>query len=331
CYNAPDPGDDMVEVEYVLTGEKHLRSVSADCSDRRDGCLVPTLDPCQNPVTGEDCNPYWFVRMDENRSRFSRPGSYTAADNTTTNYNLYYLQAGTNARRDIASYTKGGADADANTDLQWVTPASLRFQLADYSDIAVAEDGSRFFFLEVEPTAGSSENGFDLWAGPVSEYPVPKEVNARNVYLLREGLDRHSSGGIVITSIGYLPLNVNVDTTFTVTLAYIPPDAAGVFLNVANFDNDCPCGSACAQALAAPRCSGWGCRGLDFYLEGVPSFHEYGIISTGNQWGENRFQIPQTFFGGYLKAVYYTSQYDTSSWRAEYEGVVDSTFVRLIK
>jgi Flp pilus assembly protein TadG len=331
CYNAPDPGDDMVEVEYVLTGEKHLRSVSADCSDRRDGCLVRTQDPCQNPTTGEDCNPYWFVRMDENRSRFGEPGSYTAdPHNTTTRFSLYYLDEN-NGRHDIASYTKGGADSDADTDLQWVTPANLRFQLSDYPDVAVAENDSRSFFLEVEPTAGSSENGFDLWAGPVSAYPVPKEVNARNVYLLRYGLDRHDSGGIVITSIGYLPLNVNVDTTFTVTLAYIPPEAAGVYINVDNFDNDCPCGGRCEQALPAPRCGGWGCRGLDFYLEGVPSFHEYGIISTGNQWGENRFQIPENFFGGYLKAVYLTSQYDTSSWRAEYEGVVDNTFVRLIK
>ena len=335
CYNKPNPGDNRVEVEYVQTGEKYLRQVSPPCSDRRDGCLVPTQDPCRNPVTNELCNPYWFVRMDENRyynaSGGSTPSSYTASYNTTTRYTLYYLSQGDNVKHVIASYTKGGADSDAGTDLQWVTPANFRFRLSDYPDVAVAEDGSRSFFVEVEPTAGYSENGFDLWAGPASPYPVPKDVNQRNVYLLRNGLDRHDSGGVVVTSIGYLPLNVNVDTTFTVTLAYIPPEAAGVYINVANFDNDCPCGSNCAASLPAPRCSGWGCKGLDFYLEGVPGFHEFAIISRGNQWGENRFQIPENFFGGYLRAVYYTSQYDTSSWRAEYEGIVGNTFVRLIK
>ena len=314
CYNAPNPGDGMVEVEYVQTGEKHLRSLPSG-ADRRDGCLVPTQDPCQNPLTGEPCNPYWFLRMDENRSRFGRPGSYTSSTNTTTRYTLYYLSEGDNVKHTIASYTKGGADSDANTDLQWVTPAGFRFRLSDYPNVATAEDGSRSFFLEVEPTAGSSENGFDLWAGPVSTYPVPKEVNARNVYLLREGLDRHDSGGIVITGIGYLPLNVNTSTTFTITFGYIPPEAAGVYMRVYNFDNDYP----------------YLGQSLDFYLEGVPDFHVNGVLSRGNQWAMNRFQIPENFFGGYLRARYDTTQYDTSSWRLEYEGVVGNTFVRLIK
>jgi hypothetical protein len=329
CYNEPNPGDDMVEVTLVGGGTV-LRALPSECQDeapnqdRKDGCLVPTGDPA---------NEHWFLRMDENRSRFGEPGSYTASYNTTTSYTLYYMDAN-NARHDLATYTKGGASSDANTDLLWTTPAGFFPYVEATSpnyccpNIAVAEDGSRNLFLEVEPTAGSSENGFDLWAGPLRL--IDKDVNYRNVRLL-EDPDLQSSGGVVITSIGYLPLNVNVDTMFTVTLAYIPPEAAGVYINVANFDNDCPCGNDCEAEEEAPRCSGWGCKGLDFYLEGVPNFHEYGIISRGNQWGENSFQIPEIFFGGYLKAVYYTSKYDTSSWRAEYEGVVGSTFVRLIR
>jgi len=256
--------------------------------------------------------------MDENRyydGSGGTPSSYVSAYNTTTRYTLYYLSEGDNVKHTITSYTKGGADSDANTDLQWVTPAGFRFRLSDYPNVATAEDGSRSFFLEVEPTAGSSENGFDLWAGPVSTYPVPKEVNARNVYLLREGLDRHDSGGIVITGIGYLPLNVNTSTTFTITFGYIPPEAAGVYMRVYNFDNDYP----------------YLGQSLDFYLEGVPDFHVNGVLSRGNQWAMNRFQIPENFVGGYLRARYDTTQYDTSSWRLEYEGVVGNTFVRLIK
>ncbi|MCR4405954.1 MAG: pilus assembly protein TadG-related protein [Anaerolineae bacterium] len=319
CYNKPNPGDNMVEVEYVQTGEKHLRTISPPCSDRRDGCLVPTQDPCVNPTTGESCNPYWFVRMDENRIYSSanggRPSSYTASSNTTTRYTLYYLSEGDNVKHVIHSYTKGGADSDANTDLQWVTPEGFRFRLSDYPDVAVAENGSRSFFLEVKPTAGASENGFDLWAGPSASLLPIKDVNERNVYLLREGLEHHSSGGIVITGIGYLPLNVNTSTAFTITFGYLPPEAAGVYMRVHNFDNDYP-------SLG---------QSLHFYLEGVPDFHVVGALSGGNEWRMNRFQIPENFFGGYLRARYDTTQYDTSSWRLEYEGVVGSTFVRLIK
>ena len=309
CYNVPNPGDGMVEVEYVQTGEKHLRSLPSGAS-RQDGCLVPTQDPCQNPLTGEPCNPYWFLRMDENRVRFGRPRFYRPSSNTTTRYTLYYLSEGDNVKHTIASYTKGGADSDADTDLQWVTPEGFRFRLSDYPTVASAEDGSRSFFLEVEPTAGSSENGFDLWAGPVSTYPVPKEVNARNVYLLREGLDRHDSGGIVITGIGYLPLNVNADAAFTFTLNYIPLEAAGAEVRVYNFDTDYP----------------YLGQNLDFYLEGVPDFHEVGVLSRGNEWATSRFQIPEEFSGGYLWARYDSTEYDTSTWRLELEyGVPESS------
>ena len=248
--------------------------------------------------------------MDENRVRFGRPRFYTPSSNTTTRYTLYYLSEGDNVKHTIASYTKGGADSDADTDLQWVTPEGFRFRLSDYPTVASAEDGSRSFFLEVEPTAGSSENGFDLWAGPVSTYPVPKEVNARNVYLLREGLDRHDSGGIVITGIGYLPLNVNADAAFTFTLNYIPLEAAGAEVRVYNFDTDYP----------------YLGQNLDFYLEGVPDFHEVGVLSRGNEWATSRFQIPEEFSGGYLWARYDSTEYDTSTWRLELEyGVPESS------
>ncbi len=327
CYNKPNPSGGTVEAKYVQEmvscdppqmGESHWRSLPAS-HNRQDGCLVPTGDPCVNPATGEPCNPYWFLRMDENRyynaSGGSTPSSYTASYNTTTRYTLYYLSQGDNVKHVIASYTKGGADSDANTDLQWVMPAGFRFRLSNYPDVAVAEDGSRSFFIEVEATAGASENGFDLWAGPSASLLPIKDVNERNVYLLREGLDHHDSGGVVITGIGYLPLNVNTSTTFTMTLGYIPPEAAGVYMRVYNFDNDYP-------SLG---------QSLNFYLEGVPSFHVVGVLSGGNEWRMNRFQIPENFFGGYLRARYDTTQYDTSSWRLEYEGIVGNTFVRLIK
>ena len=302
CYNAPNPGDDHVEVEYVLTGEKYLRRVSTHCSDRRDGCLVPTQDPCQNPETGEPCNPYWFLRMDENRVRFGKPDSYMPAVNTTTRYTLYYLDTN-NTRHDIASYTKGGEEGDADTDLQWVTPEGFLLRLSDYPDVAVAEDESRSFFLEVEPTAGSSENGFDIWAGPVSTYPVPQEVNQRNVYLLREGLDHHDAGGAVITALGYMPLNANTGSPFTLTLSYVPAEWAGAEISVHDFDNDYP-------TLA---------QNLDFYLEGVPDFLVDGALSGNNQWATNGLQIPENFSGGYLWASYDTIQYNTATWKLEYQ------------
>lgn len=77
---------------------------------------------------------------------------------------------------------------------------------------------------------------------------------------------------------------------------------------------------------------GHSCLGiaLDYYLEGVPDFHETGTVSCSTKWANDVFQIPDEFYGGYLYAVYHTSQQDTIDWKLEYLNVVQNTYLPII-
>lgn len=326
---------DTVQIEHV---DESVETVDTDCdpytagdqNDRRDACLIDT---------GDDTNPYWFLRIDENRS-FShlnggRPSSYAPDNNTQTEYRLYYhkqLPDQSIIRQELGTYV-GGANDDT-TDMEWITPWTVDVDCGDGScdvpDIVENEDGSRSLHLEVDGVSGYSENGFDLWAGPpppVTE-TIPSNVNQRNLYLLRNP-NSHTPEGIVTYGSGYLPLNLNASGSITITFAFVPAEAAGVGMNVFHFDND----------------SGSLGQDVSYYLEGVTGWEHEGTLSLNGTWSSSQdyvyqppgsrdhdsISIPDEFYGGYLWADYDTGFLDTSSWRIEYEGVVGEMFVRLIE
>ena len=302
---------------------------TANDNDRRDACLLET---------GDEANPYWFLRIDENRSfthlNGGRPPSYTPEYNTETEYRLYYhkeLPDQGVLRQSLGTYV-GGAN-DPSTDMSWVVAWTVDVNcgdgVCDVPDITVNEDGSRSLYLEVDGLTGYSENGFDLWAGPPPPtYTVPANVNARNIFLLQNPW-AHDSGGLVTYGSGYLPLNTNASGPITVTFAFVPPEAVGVGINLYHFDND-------AGSLG---------QTIDYYLEGVQEWHYAGTLSLNGTWSttenyvyqppgsrdHDSCPVPDEFYGGYLKAKYNTGFLDTSSWRLEYEGVVGDMFVRLIQ
>ena len=117
-------------------------------------CIIPTNEmvlncsPAQQADPTVYCeenidliNPYWFVRIDENRGSgggngngtCGQPGSYTTRYNTETLYELYYFQNmpdGTLHNTPLASYTGQTGDGvrdngDHNTDLNWVAPGAF--------------------------------------------------------------------------------------------------------------------------------------------------------------------------------------------------------------
>ncbi|NKQ35064.1 MAG: hypothetical protein HF973_05540 [Chloroflexi bacterium] len=114
-------------------------------SNRKNPCLLRTdeIDGGGTPVGGltlDQVNPYWFVRIDENRGAGAAPGnggcgspgSYDARYNTATLYQLYYYSEnpdGTVGRIDLANYTGQTGDGvrdngDHNTDMRWVSPGT---------------------------------------------------------------------------------------------------------------------------------------------------------------------------------------------------------------
>jgi len=285
--------------------------------------------------------------MDQNVS-FCYSHGYIESEAVETEYFLYYYnQDEPNEPKKIAQYSVG---MDFNTDLEWVIPGvthgvgtePFRFDLRNFPNVATDEDGNRSFYLDVEGIEGPGGNGYDLWAGPPPTDPnleTYTNVNDRNVYLLNElNEDRkpHSSGGVVVWAMGFLPLNVNTNTTYTITLSYIPPEAVGTEISVSNFDldrdtRDPPAGID--NPTGCPSCEPNQCFGryLQYRLEGVPSFDVEGFVSCGSRFGENPLQIPDEWYGGYLYAVFETSQNDTTDWMFTYGDAVGDTYVRLIK
>jgi uncharacterized repeat protein (TIGR01451 family) len=336
CYNRSLPGNQFV-ITNTVTGLP--MTISNACSgggdDRKQPCvpLLRTQDPQ---------NPFGFVRIDENRGGGSppgngtcaEPGSYTPGFNTVTEYTLYYyLQQGDGSveRRNLARYTKGGAESDSDTDMRWVSPGGSlpgdpvpdgwvgspygfawdagngNFEIdlsTEAPDIYVNPlDSRRSLFLDVRGAEGASENGFDLWAGPRYQ-TVPGEVNARNVDIVLYAGDYHSSAGATIFGIGHLTMNTNATEVVTFTLAYIPPEWAGRTLYVSSFDNDA------------------GGTGLTFIFDTIPytDWYHDGLLSRNNAWYTNVLTVPSepehTFYGGFLQAIYQAGAHDTFGWMA---------------
>jgi hypothetical protein len=342
----PDGYNQPIEDDVTITNvDGTMYSVplaNVDCyppdanpdNDRRDACLL---------ATGDEPNPYWFMRMDANRC-FSHldggripltAGGYTPSYNTETEYRLYYhkqLADQSILRQDISTYV-GGANDDT-TDMLWVLAWTVDISCpdCDVTNIWVNEDGSRSLYLEVDGVSGWSENGFDLWAGPPPTDTVPANVNDRNLYLLNNP-SSHDSGGIVTYGSGYLPLNVNKDAStepLEVTIAHVPIEASGVNVNLYHFDND----------------AGMLGQVIDYYLEGVSAWNYEGTLSLSGTWSttvNHDYQEPGSrdhdsvpipaddFYGGYLEAEYRVNSLDTSTWRIEFEGLVGDVFVRLIQ
>jgi Flp pilus assembly protein TadG len=317
---------------------------------------------------GED--RYWIQRMDENR-RYNTTPTYNNAYNTDTAFRLYYISDG--ARVNIATYTARKDNAN-NTDLMWICPGgsaasdpqygapnvdlvghggdyfltpnpSFEIDMAKLDGIQAGDDGSRSLFLEVESLSGWSENGFDLWAGPATTDNIDywggqrAEVNARNLWIDRRRAlgeqNPHDSGGATVYGRGILPLNVNTDVTYEVTLAYIPEAARGIDLCIYKWDTDIGSESVCYwfDGYPVPGEAGTHCN------EGEVQ----GVLSGGNSWtvdygnynfpeGCDTVSIPEDFIGGYVHARYKMNAHDTSTWLMEYQQPVPgSSYVRLIQ
>lgn len=123
--------------------------IDGDSSQFQDApCILPTdeLNYLDTPLTLDQINPFWFMRVDENRGLgdpylhgigvCGSTGIYETGYNTSTLYELYYYQAGeTPIRTNLATYTGQTDDprdlytgattpGDHNTDLFWVSPGA---------------------------------------------------------------------------------------------------------------------------------------------------------------------------------------------------------------
>lgn len=252
-------------------------------SSRVQPCLLRTDE--LNLVTSspnldlDQVNPYWFVRIDENRisnnppanTSCGSPGSYSTNANTQTRYSLSYFAQnadGTIAKIPLVDYFGQTGDGirdngSHQTDMRWVSPgAAIPFSTVDSPGVSVPatartidsfeidlrtdvpnivtdlSNGARYIYLDVQAMSGTSENGFEIWAGPPSYInTVPSEVNARNLYVLNHP-GSHSSDGVTIYGLGNLPMNSNFDNPVDIPLIYVSPEMIGQTINISMFDSD---------------------------------------------------------------------------------------------
>ena len=256
-------------------------------SNRKSPCVIRTDELAlyeSDTYELDSINPFWFVRVDENRGAGSppgnnscgEPGSYNTGFNTQTLYQLYYFQQsedGNPVRVNLATYTGNTGDArDSNgyhdTDLRWVSPGGTpaadgpavpvdpgsekTFELSIANDLpnilADAATGSRYVYMDVTTISGSSENAFEIWAGPNTYVDaVPSQVNARNVFVRNEP-GAHNSQGVAVFALTNLPMNAvygnhpnrpsEVDRPVDIPLIYVGPEYAGTSILVSLFDSD---------------------------------------------------------------------------------------------
>lgn len=125
--------------QLIAPGSFPSTPVEKSCGGTQQGvCNIVTGEASlvgSNGITYDHINPFWTVRIDENRGRLVpgscvQYGSYTPAANTQTQYAMFYYREnedGTIEPVDLARYTgqvKDGVrdNGSHDTDLRWVSP-----------------------------------------------------------------------------------------------------------------------------------------------------------------------------------------------------------------
>ncbi len=280
-YNTPD---NTVEVVHSRTAQLNAPQtfpnypVEMNCSStRKNACNIRTGEDTligSNGITYDHINPFWTVRIDENRGVNNVSGvcqnfnGYTPDTNTETLYEMFYYRQnddGTIEEVKLGRYT-GLKDNSHDTDLRWISPGGANsfdqtvtvpadnttfnpatgqpytFELnieRDLPNILTEEgSGNRYVYLNVTTQNGGSENGFEIWAGPDDYYTsVPSNVNDRNLYILNNPGSHHSKGATVFAR-GNLPMNSNISNPVEIPLMYVGTEMAGATIFIDIFDPD---------------------------------------------------------------------------------------------
>jgi hypothetical protein len=269
---------------------------------------------------------------------------------------LYYTQNpdGTNNQVPLASYT-GLQDNSHNTDLRWVSPGGApglggtfvpvdagspkTFEInldTDVPNILQEQGtGNRYIYLNVSTTAGSSENGFEIWAGPDNYVTsVASNANERNITVL-DSPGAHNSGGAIVFALSTLPLNSNTNNRVDIPLVYISPNFAGQTIFISLFDADTgtvPPITFFFDSIAFDPETGDGDWSMSFGTpntidaDGVPANSRCFPSNCNNRWITPRYQITvpgevdscmpncTPFYGGRLIASYDGGSSDTYVW-----------------
>lgn len=184
-----------------------------------------------------------YFRVDEIRGP-SPTGSesWDTSYITTTQFTLWHFrtdQVNLNPFADPATISDQSSGAyiaratygnDSSTDLKWVTPTGFTLTLSNYSQESADNGGGWNFYLYVQSTGASSENGYDIRTGP----PGQSEESGVNDQMNHTW----NSGGSMVFARRAYPFNNDSNQGYMVFLTQVPETAAGSTLLIRHFDND---------------------------------------------------------------------------------------------
>ena len=268
--------------EYTLT-------ITPDYLRQHSGqkIALQIYDPdCYNGSNGYD-----EIRPPNTRISPTPPGP----QETTTVYEIYAPDTTT----PLATATYGN---DPAADGQWVTPDGFAFTPIKAGDYKV----------RIRTTEGSSENGFQLRAGPEEGANKPdKEWN--ETYGDIGGTDP-SNVALDISANDHLQINFTQSGKVKFRLGYVPEDQAGKTISVSKFDVDV------------------GSTSIVYTCDSLPDQSFDGVLPQPGDgvWSTDDIPVPAGYTGGNWYAEYTAAQGDSSTWTLSGSGG-DGREVRLIK
>lgn len=228
--------------------------------------------------------------VDEYRAPTGGNGSVSNA--TTTEYSLYWDPNTPNDVTDDQQInTTLSIGADSAYDMKW----NKMFQ---WNQSTYTGQTGRYR-LNVKSTNGSSENGFNLRAGPphVTSMNTATNTTWASTY-------GNKSATPIITATGNLPMNFNTAGTSTVTLGVVPGGAAGGELYINKFDTDVDA------------------KSITYSCTTLPGQTFSGVLSNDGQWKMDTITLPANYTTGVWSATYKAGQGDTSVWQMSYQNYV---------
>jgi Flp pilus assembly protein TadG len=214
------------------------------------------------------------VRVDEIRA--GHPGGTSQI--TTTKYSLYNDNGTPGNTADDVLVDSRSFGNDSTTDMKWNSVFNV--------ETSQLQAGQKLR-LNVQTTDGSSENGFDLRAGP--PHPQMTDMEWSQAY-----------GSMVpMSAPGRMPMNFNRDGEVLIDLGVVPKGADKVYIR--KFDTDV------------------GGRNIVYRCSTLSQTFS-GVTSGNGEWVTDTIPLPPDYNGGFWTASYMASAQDTSAWEMSYTG-----------
>lgn len=199
----------------------------------------------------------------------------------------------------IAKKTYGN---DKDADGKWVTPDGFKFSPTQAGQ----------YKLKVTTLSGSSENGFQLRAGP-SEGTTKTDDEWNDIYGDKNG-SAPNDVAVPIDANDHLQINFTQSGKVKFRLGYVPDSQSGKVITVSKFDVDV------------------GSRSIVYTCDTLPGQTFAGVLPVPGDgvWSSDDIKVPASYTGGNWYAEYTAGKGDSSTWTLSGQGGGDAE-VRLTK